>query len=108
MPSVANRPSDEQIADLLDSLPVQPLHVATVGTGQWELTGPWGDGRAYTYADAIESAQVVARAAGVDLTLENAEMLPWHPGRCAALKVGETVVGYAGELHPQVLERVLS
>ena len=105
MPSVANRPSDEQIADLLYSLPVQPLHVATVGTGQWELTGPWGDGRAYTYADAIESAQVVARAAGVDLTLENAEMLPWHPGRCAALKVGETVVGYAGELHPQVLER---
>lgn len=105
MPSVSERPSEETIAELVASLPHQPLHVAVVGSGAIEPEGPWGEGRDYTYADAIEAAQVVARAADVELELENAEMLPWHPGRCAALKVNGEVVGYAGELHPQVLER---
>lgn len=105
MPSVSERPSEETIAELVDSLPHQPLHVAVVGAGAIEPEGPWGEGRAYTYADAIEAAQVVARAADTELELENAEMLPWHPGRCAALKVNGEIVGYAGELHPQVLER---
>ena len=107
MPSVESRPSDEVVADLLGTLPEQPLHVATVATGAIEHEGPWGAGRAYTYADAIESARQVARAAGVDVEVESAEQLPWHPGRCAAIVLtdeAKTVVGYAGELHPQVLE----
>lgn len=104
MPSVAQKPSDETIAELVDSLPYQPLHVATVATGQVEHEGPWGEGRAYTWADAIESARVVARAADVELEIASAEALPWHPGRCAALLVDGEVVGHAGELHPQVLE----
>lgn len=104
MPSVAQRPSDETVSELIDSLPYQPLHVATVGSGNIEYEGPWGSGRAYSYADAIESARVVARSADVELTVSAAQQLPWHPGRCAQLSVGDTVVGYAGELHPQVIE----
>lgn len=108
MPSVAARPEESVVEELIESLPQQPLHAATVATGNLELEGPWGDGRAYTWSDAVESAQVVARAAGVDLDIASAEQLPWHPGRCAELSVnidGEThVVGHAGELHPQVLE----
>ncbi|MFP7365476.1 phenylalanine--tRNA ligase subunit beta [Corynebacterium callunae] len=106
MPSVAERPSEAVVAELIDSLPKQPLYVATVGTGNIEFEGPWGKGREYTYADAIESALVVARAAGVDVELANAEYLPWHPGRCAALLVDGQVVGHAGELHPQVVEKL--
>ena len=106
MPSVAQRPSEQVISELLETLPEQPLHVATVATGNIEHEGPWGEGRAYSYADAIESARQVARAAGVDIELEAAQVLPWHPGRCAAVKVAGTdvVLGHAGELHPQVLE----
>lgn len=104
MPSVASRPDDATVASVVDSLPRQPLHVATVGSGEQEFAGPWGGGRDYTYADAIESARIVARAAGVELEIANAEYLPWHPGRCAQLSVAGTVVGHAGELHPQVLE----
>ena len=52
-------------AGLLATLPYQPLHVATVGTGLIEFSGPWGEGREYSYADAIESAKLGARAAGV-------------------------------------------
>ncbi|RNE48295.1 phenylalanine--tRNA ligase subunit beta [Corynebacterium alimapuense] len=104
MPSVAQRPDEETVNELLESLPYQPLHVATVGTGAIEFEGPWGKGRSYTFADAIESARVVARAADVEIEVSAGQSLPWHPGRCAALSVDGQVVGYAGELHPQVLE----
>ncbi|WP_448852518.1 phenylalanine--tRNA ligase subunit beta [Corynebacterium sp. 335C] len=106
MPSTAGRPAPEELRELLDSLPEQPLHVATIACGRAELDTPWGPGRAYGVADAIESARVVARAAGVELELANAEHLPWHPGRCAALSVDGRVVGHAGELHPQVLREM--
>jgi phenylalanyl-tRNA synthetase beta chain len=46
----------------------------------------------------------VAAAAGVDLIVRAGARTPWHPGRCAELRVGDTVVGYAGELHPRVCE----
>ena len=104
MPSVEQRPDEATIAELIGSLPEQRLHVATVAVGKQELDGPLGQGRAFTWADALQAAQVVASAAGVTLEVEQAQHLPWHPGRCAALKAGGEVVGYAGELHPQVLE----
>ncbi|MDY3127351.1 MAG: phenylalanine--tRNA ligase subunit beta [Corynebacterium sp.] len=104
MPDVSQRPSADEVTEVISSLPKQPLHVATVAAGNIEHAGPWGAGREYTYADAIESARQVARAAGVEITVESAQEKPWHPGRCAAIKVGETVVGFAGELHPQTLE----
>ena len=104
LPSVAARPDEATLRELLESLPEQHLHAATVAVGKQEFEGPFGPGRDYTWADAIQSARVVAAAAGVSLEVEAAEYLPWHPGRCAALKVAGTVVGHAGELHPQVLE----
>ena len=104
MPSVEQRPDEATIAELIGSLPEQRLHVATVAVGKQELDGPLGQGRAFTWADALQVAQVVASAAGVALEVEQAQHLPWHPGRCAALKAGGEVVGYAGELHPQMLE----
>ena len=104
MPDVTVRPDENAVREVVDSLPYQPLHVATVGVGEIVRTGPWGGGRAYSWADAIESARVVARSAGVELAVRNGDALPWHPGRCAELLVDGTVVGHAGELHPQVLK----
>ncbi|GAA2343489.1 phenylalanine--tRNA ligase subunit beta [Saccharopolyspora halophila] len=101
---VDGRPGDEQLAALRAALPEQPTHVGAVLTGQREQAGWWGKGRAANWADAVQAARVVAYAADVELTVSAAEHAPWHPGRCAELKVGETVVGYAGELHPKVVE----
>ncbi|MEU2126387.1 phenylalanine--tRNA ligase subunit beta, partial [Nocardia niwae] len=56
-------------------------------------------------ADAFALADAVADAAGVTIERRAAAHLPWHPGRCAELVIEGTVVGYAGELHPAVLER---
>ncbi|MEW2482517.1 phenylalanine--tRNA ligase subunit beta [Mycobacterium sp. NPDC049093] len=99
------RPTDEEIAGLDASLPHQPQHVAAVLTGLREPAGPWGPGRPVEAADAFEAVRVIGRAAGVEFTLRAAQELPWHPGRCAEVLVGDTIVGYAGQLHPAVVER---
>lgn len=102
---VDRRPTDAEIAVLDASLPRQPQHVAAVLTGLREQRGPWGPGRRAEAADAFEAVRVIARAAGVDVRLRAAQQLPWHPGRCAEVLVGDTPVGYAGQLHPAVVER---
>jgi phenylalanyl-tRNA synthetase beta chain len=99
------RPTDEEIATLDASLPRQPQHVGAVLTGLREPAGPWGRGRPVEAADAFEMVRIVGRAAGVDFTLRSAQHLPWHPGRCAEVVIGDTVVGHAGQLHPAVVER---
>ncbi|OBA71853.1 phenylalanine--tRNA ligase subunit beta [Mycobacterium sp. 1554424.7] len=102
---VDRRPTDAEIAMLDASLPRQPQHVAAVLTGLREPRGPWGSGRRVEAADAFEAVRIVARASGIDVRLRAAQHLPWHPGRCAEVLVGQTCVGYAGQLHPAVIER---
>jgi phenylalanyl-tRNA synthetase beta chain len=102
---VDRRPTDDEIAALDASLPKQPQHVAVVLTGLREPRGPWGEGRRADAADAFEAVRIIARASGIEVQLRAAQYLPWHPGRCAEVLVGETVVGHAGQLHPAVIER---
>lgn len=101
----SRRPTDEEIATLDASLPRQPQHVGVVLAGLREPAGPWGAGRPVEARDAFEAVRVIGRAAGIEFTLRAAQELPWHPGRCAAVLIGETVVGHAGQLHPAVVER---
>ncbi|MGH3558409.1 MAG: phenylalanine--tRNA ligase subunit beta, partial [Mycobacterium sp.] len=102
---VHRRPTDAEVALLDASLPRQPQHVAAVLTGLAEPRGPWGDGRPAEAADAFEAVRIIARASGADVVLRAAQHLPWHPGRCAEVLIGDTVVGHAGQLHPGVIER---
>jgi phenylalanyl-tRNA synthetase beta chain len=101
---VDRRPTDDEVRGLLDALPEQPVHVAVALAGSRERPGWWGAGRPASWADAVEAARLVADAAGVELKVAKATLPPWHPGRCAALCVGDWLVGYAGELHPKVVE----
>ncbi|TFV86103.1 phenylalanine--tRNA ligase subunit beta [Blastococcus sp. CT_GayMR16] len=102
LPGVDSRPDDATLAALLGAVPEQPWHVAVALAGNREPRGWWGQGRPATWADAVQAARLVAAASGVELTVRAGELPPWHPGRCAELVVGETVVGHAGELHPRV------
>jgi phenylalanyl-tRNA synthetase beta chain len=55
--------------------------------------------------DALDLARLVVARAGVPVVVQPAAgVMPWHPGRCAALLVAGAIVGYAGELHPRVVE----
>lgn len=105
---VSGRPTDEQIAELYGSLPRQPLSVAVVLAGNREPAGPWGAARAVDPSDAFEAARVVAEASGVTVRMVADDHLPWHPGRCARVVAdgpdGLVDVGWAGELHPRVVE----
>ncbi len=102
---VDRRPTDEEIAQLDASLPRQPQHVAAVLTGLREPRGPWGDGRPVEAADAFEAVRIIARASGIEVVLQAAQYLPWHPGRCAEVLIADQVIGHAGQLHPAVIER---
>jgi phenylalanyl-tRNA synthetase beta chain len=103
-PGVDDRPTDAEYAQIKAALPAQPLHAAAVLAGNREPSGWWGAGRAASWEDAVAAALLVGRVAGVELRVTKAELAPWHPGRCAALRVGDWVVGHAGELHPKVVE----
>ncbi|MFG1912856.1 phenylalanine--tRNA ligase subunit beta [Kribbella sp. NPDC048928] len=104
LPSVEHRPSDAEIQALYDALPDQPLHVGAVLTGSLTPTGWWGKGRPAGWADAVQIARLIATAIGVEPVVTNAELAPWHPGRCAELSVDGRTIGYAGELHPKVCQ----
>lgn len=108
-PAVTGRPSDDEYAALRAALPDQPVHVGIVLAGNREPRGWWGPGRPASWSDAVEAARLTGAAAGVELRPRRAERAPWHPGRCAELVLvdaagTDTVVGYAGELHPKVVE----
>jgi phenylalanyl-tRNA synthetase beta chain len=102
-PGVTGPPSRDELLALDAALPDQPRRVAVVMAGAREAAGWWGEGRAATWADAVEAARLVADAARAELTVRSDQHAPWHPGRCAVLLAGSDVVGHAGELHPRTL-----
>ena len=103
-PGVDRRPSDQELADLAAAVPHQPRHVAAVLSGKAAPDGVAGPGRPVDWADAVETAHVIAGSLGTRVQVRAAERAPWHPGRCAAVLAGGSVVGYAGELHPKVAD----
>ena len=103
-PSVEQRPDDAQWQALNDMLPAQGTSLAAVLIGN-EQPRSWASvERAYAWSDAVAVALAVADALGVHLLVVQGQDSSFHPGRCAELKLGDTVVGIAGELHPRVLE----
>jgi len=103
-PGVTQRPSDADWQALEGLLPDQPMHVAAVWTGDRTAKNWQGSGEPATWADAIATAQDIADALGVDLTVEQGADPAFHPGRCAQLMIDNAIIGHAGELHPSVIE----
>jgi phenylalanyl-tRNA synthetase beta chain len=101
---VVARPSDAELTALESAIPQQPLHVAGLLVGNRVRDGWWGKGEPAGWADAVQAARAVAAAHGVTLSVVASDLAPWHPGRCAELRVGDWPVGHAGELHPKVVE----
>jgi phenylalanyl-tRNA synthetase beta chain len=102
-PPLDRRATEAELAATEAALPAQPRRLAVALAGARQAAGWWGPGRPADWADAIEAAQVAARAAGADLTVRPDAHAPWHPGRCGMLTVGDTLVGHGGELHPRVV-----
>jgi phenylalanyl-tRNA synthetase beta chain len=103
---VDRRPTDEELERLFAAVPHQPLFLGAVLAGERERPGWWGAGRAATWSDAIQLVRDLAGELGVDVRVEAATRMPWHPGRCARLFLGDPAdgkeLGHAGEVHPKV------
>ena len=96
------RPSVDELAKLNEAIPDQPLHLAVVLAGERERSGWWGAGRDASWSDAVGLVRRLAAELGVEVTVRAGSRMPWHPGRCAHLLVGDVGIGHAGELHPKV------
>lgn len=105
-PGVDSRPSESVWEQMQVVLPAQPEHLGVVITGALESVGVWGNPRAATWRESIDAVLVVANELGVELEVRAGSDPSFHPGRCAefALKGTSEVVGFAGELHPAVVE----
>jgi phenylalanyl-tRNA synthetase beta chain len=102
---IDKRPTDEQLNQLNESVPFQPEYVAAVlggliqrGESVLTLSKTW------SWSDAIGLALRIVETAGLTAETVSMEREPWHPGRVAAISVDGNVVGFAGELHPRVVE----
>ena len=103
-PPVDRRPDEATLKQMDDALGDQPKMLAAVLTGAWVRAGWRGPAQPATWSHAVALAEEAAAAVGTTLDRRPTERAPWHPGRCAELRLTQTdvVVGYAGELHPQV------
>lgn len=104
--ATGSRPKDDEIETLLSAVPNQPTMLAGVMAGEMEKSGWWGAGREGTWVDAISLAAEIIAMLGSNAEILASDLAPWHPGRCAELRVGQTPVAHAGELHPRVIEEL--
>lgn len=58
---------------------------------------------AYDYADLKGILDILTTDLGIPgVTVHPADAMPYHPGRCAQLRLGGQPIGHAGQLHPRV------
>jgi phenylalanyl-tRNA synthetase beta chain len=96
------RPTTAELEKLFEAIPAQPLFLAAVLAGERDPAGWWGGGRTADWSDAVEIVRELGGELDVDVRVEQADRMPWHPSRCARVFVGDQEFGHAGELHPRV------
>jgi phenylalanyl-tRNA synthetase beta chain len=102
-PEVSKRPSEKNIKDIYAGVPKQMLFVGAVVTGEFVLSDWQGLGSKFTWSDAIAKVQEIVESTGNLYEVVSSDLAPWHPGRCAELRVNGKPVAHAGELHPRVI-----
>jgi len=104
--STASRPSPSDEQRIYDGVPDQPTMIGGVVLGQLSPSGWWGKGSSFDWSDAIAAVVRIVESTGHVATVHASDFAPWHPGRCAEIRVGDIAVGHAGELHPRVIEKL--
>ncbi|MCU1556172.1 MAG: phenylalanine--tRNA ligase subunit beta, partial [Microbacteriaceae bacterium] len=104
LPSGVVRPSDGELSELLDSIPPQPLHLGALFVGAALPKQPGQAAVQRGIVDAIDAARQAAAAVNATLSVRAGSHQALHPGRTAELMVGDTGIGYAGELLPALAE----
>lgn len=100
------RPDAVTLAALNDGIPSQPWFVGGLFLGDRVVKQPGRPAVAASLGDAIDAARQLALAVAVQLTVAQGSHPALHPGRTAELKVGDEVVGFAGELLPAIADEL--
>ncbi len=104
LPVGNKRPDAETLKALNETIPTQPRLISGVVLGEW-VTNQLGQPAIEAgYPQVIEAARLVAKAAGLELELHQNSAPGFHPGRSAELRIGKSVIGSVGELHPEITE----
>lgn len=102
VPTAAEKPQSSVLSELENSIPPQPWYLAALFVGDRRSRGIGQAAEHAGISDALDAAHAVAAVAGAVLRVETGSHPALHPGRTAALFVGDTPVGVAGELLPAV------
>lgn len=108
-----SRPDVATLDGLYGSVPAQPWHVSAVFVGAVTTKQPGQVALPSGLGEPLDAVQAIATAVGVNVEVRQGAHHAFHPGRCAEVFVGETSVGFAGEVLPSValsldLPRVVS
>lgn len=101
-PELNKKPSAKVVEQIYAGVPKQMLFVGGLLTGESVKSGWQGKGLSFTWQDAVAKAIEIVELSGNTYEVIAAELAPWHPGRCAEIKVGGKAIAHAGELHPRV------
>jgi phenylalanyl-tRNA synthetase beta chain len=84
-------------------MPAEPRMLGVVLAGRRQM-GRFDDPSGpVDFADAKGVVEGLTGALGVaEVGYEAAATMPFHPGRCAAVRLGEVAIGVLGQLHPRV------
>ena len=97
------RPSEKEVKELYAAVPTQLMHVGGILVGNSEVPNWQNKSKPYVWSDAVGFAEYILRLCNLDWEIGRSDFAPWHPGRCAELKIGGIAVAHAGELHPRVV-----
>jgi phenylalanyl-tRNA synthetase beta chain len=100
LPSGVVRPGTGELAELLESIPPQPLYVSALFVGNSSEKQPGVSAVSFGLADALDAARQVAAAVDATVDIRQGTQRALHPGRTAELFVGDRSIGFAGELLP--------
>jgi len=102
LPAGNVRPSEKTLAALKAAIPMQPRLVSGLLTGHWLPQGPGQHSILAGYPQALGAVEVVMQQAAVSFELKQLEIAGLHPGRSANVLVAGKVVGFVGEIHPEL------
>lgn len=102
IPPGARRPDDGTLARLNASIPAQGARVAALFLGDALPKRPGAPAEPAGLADALDAARQVGLATATRIVPVQGAHPALHPGRTAELRVGDRVVGVAGELLPAI------
>jgi phenylalanyl-tRNA synthetase beta chain len=102
-PSIESRPTEAELAAIDAAVPVQPVYLAAVLSGEIEVGQPaLQESENWNWQNVIALVGDLLSAANLDWVATPIQVAPWHPGRTAGIVVNGNVLGFAGELHPKV------